>query len=41
VNLAQIMVGINLACNAKRFKESFKNWTSENKDIDEFIQHSG
>ena len=27
-------------CNAKRFKENFKNWTSGNKDIDEFIQHS-
>src|ERR1043165_7403821 len=29
-----------LPCNAKRFKENFKNWTSGNKDIDEFIQHS-
>ena len=27
-------------CNVKRFKEKFKNWTSGNKDIDEFIQHS-
>ena len=27
-------------CNAKRLKEKFKNWTSGNKDIDEFIQHS-
>ena len=27
-------------CNAKRFKENFKNWTSGNKNIDEFIQHS-
>ena len=27
-------------CNAKIFKENFKNWTSGNKDIDEFIQHS-
>ncbi|GET02178.1 kinase-like domain-containing protein [Rhizophagus clarus] len=27
-------------CNAKRFKDDFKNWTSENKDIDEFIQQS-
>ncbi|CAB4414698.1 unnamed protein product [Rhizophagus irregularis] len=27
-------------CNAKRFKDNFKNWTSGNKDIDEFIQHS-
>src|ERR1051325_7021732 len=27
-------------CNAKRFKENFKNWTSENKNIDEFIQQS-
>ncbi|RGB42545.1 kinase-like domain-containing protein [Rhizophagus diaphanus] len=25
-------------CNAKRFKENFKNWTSGNKNIDEFIQ---
>ena len=23
-------------CNAKRFKENFKNWTSGNKNIDEF-----
>ena len=28
------------SCNAKRFKKDFKNWTSGNKDIDEFIQHS-
>jgi hypothetical protein len=28
------------ACNAKRFKENFKNWTSENKDIDELLQYS-
>src|SRR5437773_3662772 len=27
-------------CNAKRFKENFKNWTSGHKDIDELIQHS-
>ena len=27
-------------CNAKRFKENFKNWTSGNKDIDELIQQS-
>src|SRR5439155_9928408 len=27
-------------CNVKRFKENFKNWTSGNKDIDEFIQQS-
>jgi hypothetical protein len=27
-------------CNAKRFKEDFKNWTSGNKDIDELIQYS-
>ncbi|GET59907.1 kinase-like domain-containing protein [Rhizophagus irregularis DAOM 181602=DAOM 197198] len=25
-------------CNAKRFEENFKNWTSGNKDIDELIQ---
>ncbi|CAB4427270.1 unnamed protein product [Rhizophagus irregularis] len=28
------------SCNAKRFKDNFKNWTSGNKDIDEFIQQS-
>jgi serine/threonine protein kinase len=28
------------SCNAKRFEENFKNWTSGNKNIDEFIQHS-
>jgi hypothetical protein len=27
-------------CNAKRFKDNFKNWTSGNNDIDEFIQYS-
>ena len=27
-------------CNAKRFEDNFKNWTSGNKNIDEFIQHS-
>ncbi|CAB4418682.1 unnamed protein product [Rhizophagus irregularis] len=27
-------------CNAKRFKDNFKNWTSGNKDIDDFIQQS-
>ncbi|RGB43433.1 hypothetical protein C1646_749827 [Rhizophagus diaphanus] len=27
-------------CNAKRFKDNFKNWTSENKNIDKFIQQS-
>ncbi|CAB4477156.1 unnamed protein product [Rhizophagus irregularis] len=28
------------SCNAKRLKENFKNWTSGNKNIDEFIQQS-
>ncbi|POG62472.1 kinase-like domain-containing protein [Rhizophagus irregularis DAOM 181602=DAOM 197198] len=28
------------SCNAKRFKDNFKNWTSGNKVIDEFIQQS-
>ena len=28
------------SCNAKRFKDNFKNWTSGNKYIDEFIQQS-
>src|SRR5438445_686946 len=27
-------------CNAKRFEENFKNWTSGNKNVDEFIQQS-
>ncbi|EXX54106.1 uncharacterized protein OCT59_020337 [Rhizophagus irregularis] len=27
-------------CNAERFKENFKNWTSGNNDIDELIQYS-
>ncbi|EXX71116.1 uncharacterized protein OCT59_016967 [Rhizophagus irregularis] len=27
-------------CNAKRFEENFKNWTSGNKNIDELIQQS-
>jgi hypothetical protein len=28
----------NHECNAKRFKQNFKNWTSENNQIDKFIQ---
>ncbi|RIA99713.1 kinase-like domain-containing protein [Glomus cerebriforme] len=28
------------SCNAKRFMENFKNWTSGNRDIDELIQYS-
>ncbi|RGB22028.1 kinase-like domain-containing protein [Rhizophagus diaphanus] len=28
------------SCNAKRFKDNFINWTSGNKDIDEFLQQS-
>src|SRR5579862_2903160 len=27
-------------CNAKRFRDNFKNWTSGNKNIDEFIQQA-
>ncbi|RIA94150.1 kinase-like domain-containing protein [Glomus cerebriforme] len=27
-------------CNAKRFQQNFKNWTSGNDDIDKFIQHT-
>ena len=27
-------------CNAKRFRKNFRNWTSGNKDIGEFIQQS-
>ncbi|EXX72468.1 Cdc15p [Rhizophagus irregularis DAOM 197198w] len=27
-------------CNAKRFKDNFKNWSSGNKEVDEFIQQS-
>jgi hypothetical protein len=27
-------------CNAKHFKQNFKNWTSDNKDIDKFIQNA-
>ncbi|POG81951.1 uncharacterized protein OCT59_009488 [Rhizophagus irregularis] len=26
------------ACNSKRFQQNFKNWTSGNHDVDEFIQ---
>src|SRR6266542_6019331 len=28
------------SCNVKRFKDNFRNWTSGNKDIDEFIKQS-
>ena len=27
------------SCNAKHFQQNFKNWTSGNHDIDEFIQN--
>ncbi|RIA80353.1 kinase-like domain-containing protein [Glomus cerebriforme] len=27
-------------CNAKRFQQNFKNWSSGNDDIDKFIQHT-
>ena len=27
------------SCNAKHFEQNFKNWTSDNDDIDKFIQH--
>ena len=27
-------------CNAKRFQQNFKNWTSGNDNIDKFIQHT-
>src|ERR1051325_12104280 len=27
-------------CNAKRFQQDFPNWTSGNKDIDNFIQET-
>ena len=36
-------VSINMwcqSCNAKRFQQNFKNWTSGNHDIDEYIQNS-
>ena len=28
------------SCNAKRFQENFKNWTSGNSDVDKLIQES-
>ena len=28
------------SCNAKRFQQNFKNWTSGNDDIDKFIQNT-
>src|ERR1044071_291930 len=28
------------SCNAKRFQQNFKNWTSGNDDIDKLIQHT-
>ncbi|GET57604.1 kinase-like domain-containing protein [Rhizophagus irregularis DAOM 181602=DAOM 197198] len=28
------------SCNAKRFQQNFKNWTSENSNIDKLIQES-
>ena len=28
------------SCYAQRFQQNFKNWTSENHDIDEYIQNS-
>jgi hypothetical protein len=36
----QLNTGVNWchACNAKRFQQNFKNWTSNNYDIDKFVQ---
>ncbi|EXX70637.1 Cdc15p [Rhizophagus irregularis DAOM 197198w] len=31
-------IGYCRACNSQRFKQNFKNWTSGNHDVDEFIQ---
>ena len=28
------------SCNSKRFQQNFKNWTSENSDVDKLIQES-
>src|ERR1700722_8484160 len=28
------------SCNAKRFQQNFKNWTSGNSDVDKLIQES-
>ena len=28
------------SCNAKRFQQNFKNWTSDNDNIDKFIRHT-
>ena len=35
-----ILYGWCQSCNAKRFQQNFKNWTSGNHDIDEYIQNS-
>ncbi len=31
---------MGIECNARRFQQNFKNWTSGNNDIDKFIQDS-
>jgi hypothetical protein len=28
------------SCNSKHFQQNFENWTSGNRDIDEFIQRT-
>jgi hypothetical protein len=39
-NLIKQSRDCNYECNAKRFKQNFKNWTSGNNHIDKFIQSS-
>ena len=38
--LNEICKECNYKCNAKRFQQNFKNWTSGNNDIDKFIKDS-
>ncbi|GBC24528.2 kinase-like domain-containing protein [Rhizophagus irregularis DAOM 181602=DAOM 197198] len=38
VSSPETNIGYCRACNSQRFKQNFKNWTSGNHDVDEFIQ---
>ncbi|EXX59361.1 hypothetical protein RirG_189740 [Rhizophagus irregularis DAOM 197198w] len=39
-SLNKICIKCNLVCYTERFQQDFKNWTSDNNDIDKFIQGS-
>src|SRR5690349_15252430 len=42
IECKQVNTGLNWCqtCNSKRFQQDFNNWTSNNSDIDKFIQNN-